>query len=79
MKKDNERLKSTNQTSNQYDLTFKAPYSVSCLSPVGVVYKISAVEFSRKVMKDPRSLQQMIDNLANKMKNREDKICKVTK
>ena len=57
----------------------KAPYSVTCLSPVGVVYKISAVEFSRKVMKDPRSLQQMIENLANKMKNWEEKIDRVAK
>ena len=79
VKKDSERLRSNTQSSNQYDLTIKAPCSVTCLSPVGVVYKISGIEFSRKVMKDPRSLKQMIENLANKMKNREEKMDRVTK
>jgi len=66
-----------NNQNTSYDV--RAPNSVTCLSPIAEVFKISAVEFHRKVMKEPRSLNQLIENLANKLKIGEEKIAKVQK
>jgi hypothetical protein len=77
---DAERKKySSVQQSEAYETSTKAPYSVTCLSPVGEVFKISAVEFQRKILKEPRSLRQMNENLDNKLKIRESKISMFSK
>lgn len=43
-----------------------APYTVTCLSTTAELLKISAVEFTKKVLKDPQSETQLLVNLKKK-------------